>query len=134
MSDQSPFNRAIRFATAVALLAAVMTSPIRPVVTALATGTPQANYLRRDVTGSPQVHYLDRNFGVPGKASTTHHRPHAPVTSRVVQVKAVSSQHTPDWTSDPARHRAGPPQAPSLEAGRQSTVVDFDRTVHPLRC
>ena len=121
MSNQSHLNRAIRFATALALLAAVMTSPIRPANAALASGT-------------SQVDGLPHNFAIPGKATTSHHRSHAPVTSRVVQVKALSSRRDLDWTSDPARHRVGPLQAPCLAAGPPSTALGFDQKAHPLRC
>ncbi len=121
MSNLSRLNRAIRLATALALLVAVMVSPIRPAITAHATGHSRADRLRR-------------NFGMPSKSSTTHHRPHAPVTSRVVQVKALSSQRQPDWTSDSVQHRVDLASAPSLEPGRHSTALGLDHTAHPLRC
>jgi hypothetical protein len=121
MSRQSPLNRAIRFATASALLAAVMTSPIRPANAVVATSTSRVDCLRR-------------NFGMPAKAATTNHRPHTPVNSRVVQVKAVSSQQELDLTSDPVPHRTDPLYTSSPEAGQPSTVLGFVQTVHPLRC
>src|SRR5262249_40380895 len=111
---------AIRLATAVALLVSVMTSPIRP--------APKAS-------GSSQPDCFRRNFGIPGKA-TTHHRPHAPVTSRVVQVKAVSSECKLDWTAPPAGHDAdlADSLASSIGAGRHSSALGIDRAIHPLRC
>ncbi len=121
MSNQSRLNCAIRLATALALLAAVVISPLRPAIRVLATDSSQVDCLRR-------------NFGMPGKAGTTHHRPHSPVTSRVVQVKALSSQHKLDWTSGSVPHRIDLAYAPSLGPGRHSTDLGLDHTAHPLRC
>jgi hypothetical protein len=121
MSNHSLLNRAICVVTASMLLAAVMTSPIRPALTALASGRSRADY-------------LSRNFGMPGKAHTTHHRPHTPVHSRVVQVKALSPHHESDLASDSARHRLVPTDAPPPSLGWQSLILDLEQTVHPLRC
>lgn len=66
-------NHAIRLASALALLVSVMTSPIRPIASSRVS---HPNHLRR-------------NFGIPGKVPASH-RPHIPVPSRVMQVKALS--------------------------------------------
>jgi hypothetical protein len=121
MSNQSHLHRAIRLVTALMLLAAVMTSPIRPAIAVYAGGSSHVEYLRRD-------------FGVPGKASTTHHRPHTPATSRVVQVKALSSHRELDWTSDCVHHHVDLLDGPSVESGRHATALGLDHTTRPLRC
>jgi hypothetical protein len=121
MSDQSPLNRAIRLVTALVLLAAVMTSPIRSALTALASGRSRADCLRC-------------NFDMPSKANTTHNRPHTPVNSRVVQVKALSSHHELDLASDSVRHRVEPTDAAPPFVGWQSPILEVEQTVHPLRC
>ncbi len=69
-------HRGLRVATAVALLVAVMTSPIRA---------------PRSPGRSAHPNYLRRNFGMP-KAHSSHRRT-APVTSRVVVVKAFQSEN-----------------------------------------
>jgi hypothetical protein len=122
MSDQSHFNRAICFATALSLLAAVMISPIHPAIAAMGSG-------------SSQVDCFHRNLGMPGKA-TTHHRPVAPVNSRVVQVKALSSNSKLGWMAcvvGGCLDLSGPPP---LHPERPSSTFTscLDRTTHPLRC
>ncbi len=119
MSHQSLLPNAIRLISALALLVSVMASPIRPAPTA---------------SGGSHPDCLRRNFGIPGKAAN-HHRPHVPATSRVVQVKALSSQTKLDWTTPPARHGADPACPPSsLAAGRYASAPGSDRAIHPLRC
>jgi hypothetical protein len=121
MSHQSLKSNAIRLLAAVALLVSVMVSPIRPAPVSGRTSHPD---------------YLRRNFDIPGKA-TTHHRPHTPVTSRVVKVKAVSSQRKVDWSNPPAARPGAdltcPP--PSDRPSGDSTVAGgTDRATRPLRC
>jgi hypothetical protein len=120
MSHQPLLINAIRLASAVALLVSVMTSPIRP--------APKAG-------GGSQHECLRRNFGVPGKAAPSH-RPHVPATSRVVQVKAVSSQSKPSWMAPSVRQDAdlAYPPAPSAGSAQHSTALGIERAIHPLRC
>lgn len=119
MSHQPLLTNAIRLASAVALLVSVMTSPIRPAPTA----------------GGSQRECLRRNFGVPGKAAPNH-RPHVPATSRVVQVKAVSSQSKPNWMTPSDRQDAdlAYPRSPSVGSAQRSTALGIERAIHPLRC
>lgn len=109
-----------RIATAMALLVSVMISPIRPAPGPL---------------GGAHLDCLRRNFGIPGKA-TTNHRPHVPVTSRVIQVKALSSHNKFDWSPPAACHGVAPACPPSFVVGPEwdSQAVRFDRSNHPLRC
>jgi hypothetical protein len=120
MPKQFVRDRAIRLATALALLAAVMTSPIRP---------PKAS------GDGSHVDCLRRNFGIPAKADTTH-RLASTAPSRVVQVKALSSESKPDWTADSARQHVDPACVPpaTLEPERHSTTFALGRAIHPLRC
>jgi hypothetical protein len=120
MSHQPLLINAIRLASALALLVSVMTSPIRPAPAA---------------SGNSQPDCLRRNFGIPGKAATNH-RPHVPATSRIVQVKALSSESRLDWMTLPDRHDADlacPPSA-SVGTARDSIAFSSDRAIHPLRC
>jgi hypothetical protein len=113
-------HHAIRLTTALALLAAVMTSPIRP---------------SKAAGGGSHPDCLRRNFGIPAKADTAH-RPASPVPSRVVQVKALSSERRLDLTGDSARQYVDPacPSPASPEPERDSTAFRLDRAIHPLRC
>jgi hypothetical protein len=117
MPKQFVLNHVVRLVSALALLAAVMTSPIRP--SKAASGTSQPDYLRR-------------NFGIPRHGST--HRTAVPHTSRVVQVKALSSQTRLDWTTHPARHHDDLARTDSREPRRASSAFHLDRAPHPLRC
>ncbi len=119
MSHQPFYKNAIRLATALALLVSVMVSPIRPASMASSGSHPDC---------------FRRNFGIPGK-STTNHRPHVPLTSRVVKVKALSSQSKLDLSTLPAgqyAHRTYP--SPSVGPERDSMALATDRAIHPLRC
>lgn len=121
MSHPSLLKNAIRFATAVALLVSVMTSPIRP--------APRAS-------GSSRPDCFRRNFGIPSKA-TTNHRPHIPATARIIQVKAVSSESKPDWMTPTAYHASALTDSlfsSSIGAERYSSALSIDRAIHPLRC
>lgn len=120
MSKHSLLNNAIRLAAALALLVSVMISPIRPLRAARGTGSSHPDYLRR-------------NFGIPGKAAT-HHRPHVPIPSRVVQVKAISSEHEPGWTTDPVYRGADLLFTSLRRPERDSAPLAIVRSSHPLRC
>jgi hypothetical protein len=122
MSNQSHLNLAIRFATALALVAAVMTLPIRPAITAIGRG-------------NSEIDCLHRNIAIPGKA-TTHHRPTAPVNSRVVQVKALSSSSKLSRTACVVGRCLGLTSPPSRLPDRLSSTLTsgLDRAAHPLRC
>jgi hypothetical protein len=120
MSHHSLLKNAIRLATAVALLVSVMISPIRP--------APRAS-------GSSQSDCFRRIFCIPSKA-TTNHRPHIPATSRIVQVKAVSSESKLHWMTPPAHHASALADSlsSSIGAERYSSDLSIDRAIHPLRC
>jgi hypothetical protein len=122
MSRQPLYKNAIRLATALALLVSVMISPIRP--------APK-------VGGNAHLSLLDclrSNLGIPSKA-TTNHRPHVPATSRVVQVKAVSSQSKLDLSPLPAGDDTHPVcPRPTVPPEQGSTALGTPRAIHPLRC
>jgi hypothetical protein len=120
MSKHSLLNNAIRLFAALALIVSVMSSPIRPLLAASRSGTSRPDYLRR-------------NFGIPGKAGTSH-RPQVPITSRVVQVKALSSEHEMIWTTDPVCRGISMLCTPSHRTQHDSAPVAIDVALHPLRC
>jgi hypothetical protein len=109
------FDHVIRLVSALALLVSVMISPIRPNV---ASGVTSSNHLRR-------------NFGIPGK-TPSNHRPNVPVPSRIMQVKAVSSESKRDCMALHSALRIGSPDvcAPSLEYPRASLGFRVDLTGH----
>jgi hypothetical protein len=121
MSHQSLQSNAIRLLAAVALLVSVMVSPTRPA----------------PVSGGPShPDYLRRNFDIPSKVAT-HHRPHTPVTSRVVQVKALSAQRKLDWSNPSARPDADlayPPRSDRPSGDSTVAGTGTGRAIHPLRC
>jgi hypothetical protein len=120
MSKHSLLNNAIRLVAALTLLVSVMTSPIRTLSAA-----------RR--TGASHPDYLHRNFDIPGKAGTNH-RPHVPITSRVVQVKAISSEYEPGWTTDTVCHSIDLLFTSVHQPERDSASLAIDCALHPLRC
>jgi hypothetical protein len=119
MSRPSFPNHAIRFVAALALLVSVMTSPIRTSKAAVSTGT-----------SAPDC--LHCNFDVPGKTVTP--RPHVPVTSRVVVVKALSTQSELDLIDTPDGHRFDLHAGPSAESRPDSASSRLPEAAHPLRC
>src|SRR5262249_3319244 len=84
--------------------------------------------------GSP-VDCLRRNFGIPARADRIY-RPASPAPSRVVQVKALSSESKPDRTADSARQYVDPACVlpATLEPERHSTTFAPGRAIRPLRC
>jgi hypothetical protein len=122
MSRPSLLNNAIRLVAALALLVSVMASPIRPLRASSRTGTAHRDYLRPDL-------------GIPGKAGTNH-RPHVPITSRVVQVKAISSEseHESCWTTDPVCHGVDQVFRSLHQPERDPAPLAISRASHPLRC
>lgn len=120
MSNHSLLNTALRLVATAALLVSVMTSPIRPSLAASRSGTSRSDYLRR-------------NFGIPNKAGTNH-RPNVPITSRVVQVKAVSTARGADLAADPVGHGISLICTSPHRTERDSARLPTDRASHPLRC
>jgi hypothetical protein len=118
MSNQSPFNHAIRLVTALMVLAAVMSSPLRPA----------------PASGRPRAAYLHTHSGVPAKTSPGQHRPHTPVNSRVVQVKALSSHHELDLATDPVSLRLRSTEVVAPSTARDCSTGAVGPAVHPLRC
>lgn len=120
MVRRRPTNRGFRIMMALALVVAVMTSPVRP---------PRSNPdgLEKD--------YLKRNVALP-KSDTTHHRSHAPTHSRVIQVKAVHSknEHRLTETSCQPVLMSRPSASPSTQFVPQSLSCVVDGSSHPLRC
>jgi hypothetical protein len=118
---RKPFvlNTAIRLISAEALLISVMTSPIRPNVS----------------SGISNPEHLRHNFGIPGKVPANH-RPHAPVPSRVVQVKALSSESKLDCLAPLTFLRFDPSHAvaPLMRPAPASSMPGIDLVSHALRC
>ncbi len=96
MANQRLLNNGIRVAAALALVVAVMSSPIRPM---------------RATNGARSDHFL-RNFVMP-KGGSGHHRSPAPPLSRVLQVKALhaESEDKPRGTAGRATFLFLPPPA-----------------------
>jgi hypothetical protein len=119
MRKQVVLHNAIRFVSALALLVSVMTSPIRPNAT---SGLAHSNHLRR-------------NFGLPGKAPANH-RPHLPNPSRVVQIKALSSESTSDFMVHPSPDLIDSPDlvGQPVECTQDPIVFHLDRMSYAPRC
>lgn len=112
-------NHAIRLVSALALLVSVMISPIRSNV---ASSVSSPNHLRR-------------NFGIPGKVSANH-RPHIPIPSRVMQVKALSCESKLDCLTLPSLLTIAPSisTVSSSKSTHAVSAVGIHPGSHALRC
>ena len=119
MCKQVIVNHAICLISGLALLVSVMTSPIRSNVT---SSISHPNHLRR-------------NFGVPSKAPA-HQRPNIPVGSRVVQVKALSTETKVECLEYPSSLRMDLPYLAALpvESIQDLPACLLDRTSYAPRC
>jgi hypothetical protein len=119
MANRTFLNHGIRVVAALALLVAIMSSPIRP--------------LRRAADSHPD--HLRRNVGIP-KGGSTHHRSSAPVHARVVKVKALHSENERerDGASCRASLSFGPFPTPSPHVGCHPTHSHLHLSMSPLRC
>jgi hypothetical protein len=119
MADQRLLNSGIRMAAAMAFVVAVMSAPIRPV---------------RPTPGAQPDHFR-RHFVMPN-GSTTHNRSHAPLHSRVIQVKALNSETKDRLSGTAVRATLLVLSPPALSSGMacQGIRVEMAREMHPLRC
>jgi hypothetical protein len=120
MVNRPLLHHGIRVATAIALLVAVIISPIRPA---------------RSVGGSSHPVHLRHNFAGP----TTHTPRHAvtSVTPRPVRVKALPSENEEEELSETTWSACcpfDPPPDPSSKPGQALAAFGPDRVTHPLRC
>jgi hypothetical protein len=119
MSRRTVLKHATRIAAALALLAAVVASPIRP---------------SSMTSGSPLLQLLPRHFGNPPTHSI---RPSVTVAaSRSDRVKAVESEDDKvlSRTARPDGFACAPPLSPALTPARESTAPVLHRATRPLRC
>ncbi len=109
----------VRVLAALALLATVLTSPVRP------------SKMLGALAGKDSVH---RSFAF-GKLSAPTSVKQVP--SRLVQVKAIASESDEEKLAE-AGHLAGfsvdPASAPFTKFGRNLISLGLAATVHPLRC
>jgi hypothetical protein len=119
MFSRNLFKHGICVTSALALLVAVMTSPIRP---------------SRSNPGLSYPNYLRRNYSIPPTDST---RPSpTSITSLQVRVKALRSEDEKKLvgTTRLARCPFDLPPHPSLTPPRDLSTVGPLRASHPLRC
>jgi hypothetical protein len=108
-------SRVVHIMSALKLVASVLTSPIRPLKAA---------------TGPAHTDCLRGNFGIPKGHS--YHWPAAPLASRMIQVKALSSETNPGWASHSAGHHAATLRTTSPEPRRRLSAFNPVRAPHPL--
>lgn len=121
MLGKNVIKRGICIASALSLLVAVMTSPIRPSIHALSHTRPNC---------------LRRNYAIPPSHSTRHSV--VSIALRVITVKAVRSEEeerklgrmtSPAWCSFDV------PPVPAIETSTQDTATfGFMPTAQLLRC
>jgi hypothetical protein len=113
-------DRVIGIASALMLVVAVLSSPIRP---------------PRSTDSHARPECLRRNFGLPSKQSYPTRPSASSLGSTLVRVKAVTSEREDvvKLTRRPG-HLLHSPPVPHRIHRRAGVAAGLDRAVHPLRC